>query len=358
MANAADVNELLIDAVLRRKHYIELYSNGLQNDVIALLDKSETDLRAVIEQRLEKIMRAGFDHGPDTTARLKTLANAIKAVRAGSFDEAEKLITENLKQIAPAEAHYMQDAVNSVHEGIVVETVLPTATKLATIVRTTPFQGKVLKDWAAQLAQADLDRIMAQIVIGLTSGETIPQITKRVVGTGVLKGADGVTEITRNNAVSIVRTAVSTISNKARDAYFQANDDIFTHEVYLATLDSRTTPICRSLDGNVYPIGKGPHPPIHWRCRSVRVALIGSALAGTRPAKGDAIKVVAARTTYQQFLSRQSAAFQDEVLGDARGKLFRNGGLTLDRFVAPSGKEYTLDQLKQREPDAFKRAGL
>lgn len=355
---SADVNELLIDTVLRRKHYIELYSAGLQNDVVGLLDASEDDLRDLIATRLEKIQREGFDHGPATTARLKTLASAIKAVRAGSFDDAEALIQENLKQIAPAEASYMQDAINTIHEGVVLETVLPSATKLAALVRTTPFEGKLMKDWAEQLAQSDLDRIMAQIIQGLTNGDTIPQIVKRVVGTGALKGKDGIVEVTRNNARAIVRTAVSTISNRSRDAFTEANDDIFTHEIYLATLDSRTTPICRSLDGHVYAVGKGPHPPVHWSCRSVRVALIGKALIGNRPAKGDDTTIVAARTTYQQFLTRQSASFQDEVLGDTRGKLFRNGGLTLDRFVAPTGKQYTLDQLMQREPDAFKRANL
>ena len=62
--------------------------------------------------------------------------------------------------------------------------------------------------------------------------------------------------------------------------------------------------------------------------------------------------------TYQEWLSRQSASFQDEVLGKAKGKLFRLGKLPLDRFVDREGRELTLHQLAQLEREAFVRAGL
>ena len=65
-----------------------------------------------------------------------------------------------------------------------------------------------------------------------------------------------------------------------------------------------------------------------------------------------------AKTTYQEFLGRQSAEFQDDVLGVTRGKLFRNGGLTLDKFVDQSGKLFTLDQLAASHSAAFKAAGV
>ena len=41
----------------------------------------------------------------------------------------------------------------------------------------------------------------------------------------------------------------------------------------------------------------------------------------------------------QGWLGRQSAAFQDDVLGRTRGLLFRKGGLRLDRFVNRAGDE-------------------
>lgn len=56
-------------------------------------------------------------------------------------------------------------------------------------------------------------------------------------------------------------------------------------------------------------------------------------------------------------LREKSAEFQDDVLGPTRGKLFREG-MTLDRFVDESGKEYTLKQLREKDSALFKRAGI
>ena len=67
---------------------------------------------------------------------------------------------------------------------------------------------------------------------------------------------------------------------------------------------------------------------------------------------------VAGDITYGQWLKSKPAAFQDEVLGAERGKLFRSGGLTVDRFTDSKGKVYTLDELRKRDADAFEKAGL
>jgi len=112
-------------------------------------------------------------------------------------------------------------------------------------------------------------------------------------------------------------------------------------------------------------------------CRSIRVPEINGRLIGQRPANATTKKLlegmrgeerrkavdrlvgqVPASETYQVFLKKQTTAFQNEVLGVTKGRLFREGGLTVDRFVNPAGKELTLSQLKRLEPQAFKRAGI
>lgn len=53
--------------------------------------------------------------------------------------------------------------------------------------------------------------------------------------------------------------------------------------------------------------------------------------------------------SYGVWLKRQPAKFQDEVLGVAKGKLFRDGKVSIERFVDIStGREYTLDELRKR----------
>ena len=78
-----------------------------------------------------------------------------------------------------------------------------------------------------------------------------------------------------------------------------------------------------------------------------------------RDAWGEAnIGRVPASTTYDEFLRRQPAAFQDDVLGKTRGALFRKGGLKQDQFVDFSGNTLTLQQLRALHPGAFNRAGV
>ena len=67
---------------------------------------------------------------------------------------------------------------------------------------------------------------------------------------------------------------------------------------------------------------------------------------------------VAADTTYGDWLKRQSAARQDQVLGATRGKLLRDGGMTVDRFANDKGRWLSLDTLRAQDAAAFTKAGL
>ena len=54
--------------------------------------------------------------------------------------------------------------------------------------------------------------------------------------------------------------------------------------------------------------------------------------------------------------------FQDEILGKKKGKLLRNGGLTIKRFTElqldKKFRPLTLDAMKQLEPLAFEKANI
>ena len=58
---------------------------------------------------------------------------------------------------------------------------------------------------------------------------------------------------------------------------------------------------------------------------------------------------VPATTNYEQFLKRQPAAFQNEVLGNRKAQLWRKGDLSFDQmFDSRTYRELSLDQIKQR----------
>lgn len=75
------------------------------------------------------------------------------------------------------------------------------------------------------------------------------------------------------NAVRLVRTEVNYISNQSTmDAYEEQNVD--KYEI-LATLDSRTSEICRDMDGKVYNTSERKvsvnMPPFHVHCRTTTI---------------------------------------------------------------------------------------
>lgn len=343
---------------------------------MAVLDSTEKDVRAELETRLANIV--GRDFGSVTNSRLNVLANAIRKIRADGFDQVSDMWSADMQALAQAEADFLDTSLQDVSP-VQVDTVLPDSTQLASIADSQPMQGRTLGDWAAGIAATDLSNIMDTIRIGMVQGQTTDQIVRSVLGTGAMNGADGVVETTRRNAASVTQTAIATVSGEARQSYIDANSDIFDMEMYVAVLDSRTTPQCRALDGQTFKVGEGPQPPIHWNCRSTRVPIINGKAIGNRPAvsatedqldglsrseRAAAVQKmvgqVPASTNYNDWLARQTNAFQDDVLGPTRAALFRDGNLTLDRFVSRqgAGDEYTIDQLRQREPEAFKRAGL
>lgn len=394
MADTA--NELYRDAVLRHQIQLRRYQSGVLRKIAALLQKADRDLVAQIRARLATFPEGGrIDY---TSERWKALLTDIRDARTAALQQVKDLARGDLGQLSVDEA---DREIKTLTAAIPIEVRFASvaASQLRAIVTKQPVQGHLLKDWFTGLERADRSRITQALQLGMTQGQTTDQIVARIVGTRANDYADGVMSITRRDATTIVRTSVNAISNAARQDVWDANSDVIQCMIWHATLDGRTTPICRARDGQGSPIGDndlpdgvvplsppGAMPPAHVNCRSIMVAYIdGVGLVGKRPSVTDTrtpgqrttdfedeaaangttvqeerdkwadenIGRVPASTNYQTWLTDQSAAFQDDVLGPARGELFRNGGLTLDQFVDDSGKTLTLDQLRAAHPDAF-----
>jgi hypothetical protein len=62
--------------------------------------------------------------------------------------------------------------------------------------------------------------------------------------------------------------------------------------------------------------------------------------------------------TYGEWLRKRSRAEVEDIMGKTKAKLFLDGNLPLDRFVSRQGDELTIAELKKRDAEAFRRAGL
>ena len=359
-------------------HQIQLFrfSRGLAGRINALLNRAEPELRARLKARLERIAALGFDPGPATTKRLIKTSQLIAEINRPTFKDINALIRKELVGLSIAETQFVAGIINDTLP-VVAALAIPSPAELRGIVFARPFNNRILRDWLATYSFGDRRRMMDEIRQGILFNETPTQIGTRIFGTRALGGADGVREITRRGAQTLAQTATSAISNAVRSLLYKKNKRFIRREQYVATLDSRTTPICQSLDGELFPTGTGPIPPIHMNCRSIRVPVIDGRKLGRRPAnraterelrglRGPArrraveklVGPVPGTTTYSDFLRDSSARFQDDVLGPARGKLFRAGEIDLKGFVDNSGDRFTLRQLYDQDPGAFQRAGV
>jgi SPP1 gp7 family putative phage head morphogenesis protein len=71
-------------------------------------------------------------------------------------------------------------------------------------------------------------------------------------------------EVNKSSAARLVRTETNYFENNAeQEAYAEIG---IKEWQFLATLDARTSEICRTHDGKIYPVGKGAIPPLHPNC--------------------------------------------------------------------------------------------
>jgi len=85
---------------------------------------------------------------------------------------------------------------------------------------------------------------------------------------------------------TMVRSLIGEASAKSHKAWDDNNEDIIGKWVFDATLDSRTSSICRSLDKRTWNKKPAPQywPKLHPNCRSIMVSIpIGYDQEGTRP---------------------------------------------------------------------------
>lgn len=77
-----------------------------------------------------------------------------------------------------------------------------------------------------------------------------------------------------SNTDRLVRTEVTRVQAESNEEWSKEHD--INYQIYMATLDNRTSEICRGYDGKVFNIDdpNKPIPPLHPHCRSVLVNLV------------------------------------------------------------------------------------
>jgi SPP1 gp7 family putative phage head morphogenesis protein len=231
--------------------------------------------------------------------------------------------------------------------------------------------GKVLEKSFRGLAESQADLFAKTVRNGLLTGESTDKLARRLKGRlrfgqpgsvrQIAQAGGELTSVANHQVMALVRTSLNQVANEASQQVYEANQDVTKRYRYVATLDGRTSPICRALDGQEFEYGKGPKPPQHFNCRSTTVPVIDYEGLGFTPPPPSKRRsrdgLVPANQTYGQWLNNQSKETKADVLGPEKvpyfNRLARKYGPTdaIRKFVSQDGSELTLDQLKRRYPN-------
>jgi len=365
-------NPALFDATVRHAVLLEQ------------LKANEVAKFAPFLKELDRKIRAKLSD-PDITEytrkRQEKLLEQVDSLLLGIFSRFTDQLQLDLVDLAMYEAQFEASSLNNAAAvatantsvAVTFEAVLPGAAAIKAAILTNPLSvrgvdgGKLLEAFIQGWTQTERQRVVGAIRQGFFEGQTTTQIIQAIRGTKAQQYKDGILAITDRNAAAVVRTAVQHVASQARNETLKANSDVVTEVEWVSTLDSRTTPVCKSLDSRRFPVDSGPRPPAHVGCRSTVVAITKFSKlfsqGATRSSKGaEGGNQVSASLSYYEWLKTQPASFQDQALGKARAKLFRDGGLSADRFsqlqLDRNFSPLTLDEMRALEPLAFERAGI
>ena len=229
--------------------------------------------------------------------------------------------------------------------------------------------GEVVTKAFRGIAVDQAERFSQVVRQGLLTGEPTPAIAKRLIGSlqfgeeaktvkQLIAAGGQATAVADNQVIALVRTSINQVANTASQQVYEANQDITPRYKYVATLDTRTSAICRALDGREFEYGKGPTPPQHFNCRSTTVPVIDyKALGFTPPPAGTRASAdgqVPVNESYGQWLAKQPLPVKAKALGANKvayfDKLSAKYGPkdAIAKLVRDDGSELTLDQLRAR----------
>jgi hypothetical protein len=335
---------------------------------------SETELQDAILRNALELQRLSAHEEAEAEAILRELEQELRQLLATSLDDRTKAAIADLIRQADAaiDARYTTIAGTLDTHGLVVlvseRTVEAmqtlgavktlTAETLASLSKNVLIDGAPSAAWWSKQAEDTAFKFAAAVRQGVINGETNERIVARVVGS---RSEPGLLDAARRNARALVHSSVMSAANDARLATYRRNARLVAGVRWLATLDGHVCPRCAALDGMAWDLDGNKltgttvdfrAPPIHWndRCvlspiaksfRDLGIPLDEPTDEGPRASADGPV-----RTTFQDFLKRQSPTFIERVLGKQRAALFEAGKITVRDLISGTGRELTLEELR------------
>ena len=243
------------------------WSKSSVNELIKQLDGLADVEVAFATGELQRAVPAGMKTSVRTVEVTESFARSV--VSADPLDVGTNLLQQNIEEAVKGPGALMK---LTARQGAIIRMPDGTSVKKA-------FRG---------LAERQGELFSRAVLDGLLTGESTTAIARSLYGElgfstealtprqVALAQTGNAWKMAKHQVRTLVRTSVNATANAASQQVYRANPEVTKKYRWVATLDSRTSPICRNLDQSVYEYGKGPTPanPPHFNCRSTTIPII------------------------------------------------------------------------------------
>ena len=407
MKKKADDREIAYLAAEHQANLV-LLAAAWSEEMRDALKGSDNELLGALPELLDDMGNA--DYTAAAQRRYLELQRRILLLRAKSFSAALEYMTKQSEALAANEVKWAKAISKRIAAPSGGFTPVGTGRIAAVVKYANVEDGMTLEESIAAAAQEDARRISAICRDGLRRDKTIDEISREIRGTKAANYEDGVLNVSRAEAEQLARTGCCGIADEAKMQFYLANADVIKGVRHVATLSGNTCLVCGSYDGMVWRIPEDVHliPKlgIHPNCRCVhlRVTEMDDINSSTRPAEAanfwkeaeaqynrehpgkrfsdlarstrlryyynaqkdyekrtgrPAFDQVPQNMSFEDWLKTKDDRFLRQYFGPTRYALYKDGKLPLRKFINPeTSRAFTIDDLKQRDKAAFRRAGL
>ena len=331
------------------------------NQLIAELEVARSLLHERIKNGLSKKVAKFYDDMiADLQAQILKKKNITNNLAQTISDLKQSLKTPDLRKdfltLAQNEQDHLLD-YNELAGFNLFSSVLPESS-VERLVDSAQLEGATVKAWNNGLNADQKKRLERELKIGVSLGETTPMLAQRIAQA---------LEKNKRDATTIALTGAGAIVSEIRQAFFEANDDVIKCYKYQATLDTRTSELCRAYDGLIWdkdykPIGhdfpfRKPRVNTHFNCRSTIIPVTKSwdelGAQGMDEASGRTRSsmngYVPQDMTFNDWLKTQSPETIEKTLGKGRAELFMQGKITMRDLITQQGRSLDLNELVKRK---------
>jgi SPP1 gp7 family putative phage head morphogenesis protein len=320
-----------LDSAIEHQVNLERYKSSVSKKYAAYVNQLANDVHTILSSL------------SNTYKDIRAAIVSINALIDSTYNKVGIDYLEDIKGLLESEVPYVARSVN-------YSNIDEDSDAILSLTLSSLLLGLSLTDHLLAQKSSIKRVIKASIMSGYLNKVPISDVARGIRGTKVSGYKDGIWNTANNKLSSITTTGVQHYTTEAKVRVWKAASDdrqeplgnakrdsteqkTIDKYIWISVLDSRTTPVCRGRSNKVYVVGNGPKPPAHPRCRSI-IHPYSEALVVPE--------------SYSEWLRRQPRGTIDDILGEAKAKLFISGKVTLDKFVTESGRELTLQQLKTK----------